>query len=569
MNRTHFCLIKTSIVFALLLLTSCAPVRDRRTLNDMEVLMPERPDSALAVLRGLQPRDLPGLHVRPLHALLLSEAFDKNYIDLTDDSLAIAANRYYGDHGTKLHRLKSWYYLGRIRFNSGNYAEAVICYDKALEYAESLTNYHYMGLINREISSAYSRVWDDKHAIEYMRRSSECFQCINENRYLEYNQLALSRLYRRVGKANESQVLLDSLLSVSDDKYLIAEAYRTAASLSSADSIISPYLTLEYFRKARESSLVKMSASDYSNLALAYARLRIPDSSSFYLEKAYHSIRTTVDSLAVEYDKYRIADYEGDYKLANKLLEHSVFAQDSIVQYVLGQSISFYQGNYYQNESRMNALKARMRALSYGIVILLLFLLALYLLSKNSKQRAMIVEEMARTSEVQQDLLTMCNENMEIGRAVATLFENRLNILQKLSDRYDMIDERYQQKNRENKRELTKDEIVDSFRNMMRDLRKDKDINISMEEILDSWKGGIMRKFRNVFGEDSPSGIRMSEEDFELAPYYFSGMKPKAISFLTGHSEHALRERKRRIKQRINYLNDTYSEEKVFFLSNL
>lgn len=426
-----------------------------------------------------------------------------------------------------------------------------------------------MGLINREISSAYSRVWDDKHAIEYMRRSSECFQCINENRYLEYNQLALSRLYRRVGKANESQVLLDSLLSVSDDKYLIAEAYRTAASLSSADSIISPYLTLEYFRKARESSLVKMSASDYSNLALAYARLRIPDSSSFYLEKAYHSIRTTVDSLAVEYDKYRIADYEGDYKLANKLLEHSVFAQDSIVQYVLGQSISFYQGNYYQNESRMNALKARMRALSYGIVILLLFLLALYLLSKNSKQRAMIVEEMARTSEVQQDLLTMCNENMEIGRAVATLFENRLNILQKLSDRYDMIDERYQQKDRENKRELTKDEIVDSFRNMMRDLRKDKDINISMEEILDSWKGGIMRKFRNVFGEDSPSGIRMSEEDFELAPYYFSGMKPKAISFLTGHSEHALRERKRRIKQRINYLNDTYSEEKVFFLSNL
>ncbi|MBR4133303.1 MAG: tetratricopeptide repeat protein, partial [Bacteroidales bacterium] len=121
------------------MMISCAPVRDRRTLNDMEALMPEKPDSALAVLRGLQPRDLPGLHVRPFHALLLSEALDKNYIDLTDDSLSLAANRYYGEHGTKLHRLKSWYYLGRIRFNSGNYAEAVICYNKALEYAETLT----------------------------------------------------------------------------------------------------------------------------------------------------------------------------------------------------------------------------------------------------------------------------------------------------------------------------------------------------------------------------------------------------------------------------------------------
>ena len=90
-----------------------------------------------------------------------------------------------------------------------------------------------------------------------------------------------------------------------------------------------------------------------------------------------------------------------------------------------------------------------------------------------------------------------------------------------------------------------------------------------MEEILDSWKDGIMRKFRSVFGENSSSGIRMSEEDFELAPYYFSGMKPRTISYLTGHTEHALRERKRRIKQRINSLNDAYSNEKSLFLSNL
>ena len=553
----------------ILLLSSCTPVRDRRTLNDMEALMPERPDSALAVLRGLQPRDLPGLHVRPLHALLLSEAFDKNYIDLTNDSLALAANCYYGEHGTKLHRLKSWYYLGRIRFNAGNYAEAVICYNKALEYAEVLTNNHYLGLINREIANAYDSVWDEEHAIEYTNKSSKFFLSAGENRYLEYNVLALARMYRKAGKVKESQRILDSLMQTSDDKYLLAETYRTAASLSSSDSVFSPRITLDYYKKTIDFSSTSLSAADYSNIALAYSRLGNPDSSLFYLNEANQHIRTLIDTIAVEFDRYRIADNEGDYKLANRLLEHSVFAQDSIVQSVLGQSISFYQGNYYQNESQMNALKARMRALTYGIVIMLLFLLALYLLSKNSKQKAIIVEEMARTSEVQQDLLTMCNENKEIGRAVATLFENRLNILQTLSERYDMIDESYQKKNRENKRELSRDEIVDSFRDMMRDLRKDKDVNISMEEILDSWKGGIMRKFRSVFGEDSPSNIRMSEEDFELAPLYFSGMKPKAISFLTGHSEHALRERKRRIKQRINYLDDAYSEEKALFLSNL
>lgn len=180
-----------------------------------------------------------------------------------------------------------------------------------------------------------------------------------------------------------------------------------------------------------------------------------------------------------------------------------------------------------------------------------------------------MVEEMTRTSEVQQELLSLRNDNQEIGRAVATLFENRLNILQTLSDKYDMIDEAYQQTGNGGMHKHLKGEIVDSFRDMMRHLRKDKDICISMEEILDSWKDGIMRKFRSVFGENSSSGIRMSEEDFELAPYYFSGMKPRTISYLTGHTEHALRERKRRIKQRINSLNDAYSNEKSLFLSNL
>ena len=552
-----------------LVMISCAPVRDRRTLNDMEALMPEKPDSALAVLRGLQPRDLPGLHVRPFHALLLSEALDKNYIDLTDDSLSLAANRYYGEHGTKLHRLKSWYYLGRIRFNSGNYAEAVICYNKALEYAETLTNYHYMGLINREIANAYDSVWDEEHAIEYTNTSSKYFISANENRYLEYNKLALARMYRKGGKVKESQRILDSLMQTSDDKYLLAETYRTAASLSSSDSIFSPRITLDYYKKAIDYSSTSLSAADYSNIALAYSRLGNHDSLFYYLREANQHIRTLIDTIAVEYDRYRIADNEGDYKLANRLLEHSVFAQDSIVQSVLGQSISFYQGNYYQNESRMNALKARMRALSYGIVIMFLFLLALYLLSKNSKQKAMIVEEMTRTSEIQQDLLAMCNENEEIGRAVTTLFENRLNILQTLSDKYDLIDEAYHHKKRENKPELSKDEIVDSFREMMRDLRKDKDINISMEEILNSWKGGIMRKFRSVFGKDSPSNIRMSEEDFELAPYYFSGMKQKTISYLTNHTEHSVKERKRRIKQRVEALDASFSDEKRLFLDNL
>ena len=562
---------RTAFVFLFLafLLASCAPIRDRRTLSEVEALMPERPDSALVVLRALQPRDLPGLHVRPLHALLLSEALDKNYIDLTDDSLALTANKYYGDHGSKLHRLKSWYYLGRIRFNAGNYAEAVICYNKALEYAEALTNYHYMGLINREIANAYDSVWDEYHAVDYIQKSIDAFQQGNEIRYSEYSKLALARLFRNQKDDNNSLRILNELTSHSSDAYILASAYELIAliQLSKKNPDIEDIEV--NMNRARIGVFLPENASRLSNLAIVRQMAGDSDSALFYISKASNAVNSMEDSISVVFSRYTIANTAGDVLQAKTLLEDYLALQDPAIYDKLKQSISFYQGNYYQNESRMNALKARMRAQSYGIVIILLVLLALYLLSKNRKQRAQIIEEMARTSEVQQDLIIMSNENKEIGRAVATLFENRLNILQTLSDKYDLLDEAYEKKRRENTEKLLRDELVDSFRDMMRDLRKDKDINISMEEILNSWKGGIMKKFRSVFGADSSSGIRMSEEDFELAPYYFSGMKQKTISYLTGFTENAIKVRKYRIKQKIENLNATFAEEKTLFLSNM
>ena len=251
MNRTLPCYLARIAVIALLLLTSCAPLRDRRTLNDMEALMPERPDSALAVLRGLQPRDLPGFHVRPLHALLLSEALDKNYIDLTDDSLALAAHKYYGEHGSKLHRLKSWYYLGRIRFNAGNYAEAVICYNKAIELAEAMANHHYIGLINREIANAYNSVWDDLHAIEYIKKSIDSFSAADEKRYVEFSKLALARMLRRRSSFTECDSLLNAMLKEVDDDYITACIYELKGlnGLSKEDSPIDSIQS--FFRSAR------------------------------------------------------------------------------------------------------------------------------------------------------------------------------------------------------------------------------------------------------------------------------------------------------------------------------
>ena len=557
------------LVVLIIVLSSCAPVRDRRTLNDVEALMPERPDSALAVLRGLQPRDLPGLHVRPLYALLLSEAFDKNYIDLTDDSLALAANKYYGEHGSKLHRLKSWYYLGRIRFNAGNYAEAVICYNKALEYAESLTNYYYLGLINREIGNAFDIVWDNYHASEKLKESVDNFRSANEDRYAAYSELALVSCLLKQKRYSEAETVLNTIQTNQYDRYLLASVSLKKAQLAVYEGSEKYDEILSDFYSAGIGKALPIKVGWLSEQAVVHQLAGHADSANFYLGLAEHAIKTRGDSVVFEYDKSQVEALRGNYSLAYELLNQSFHSQDSSVYAALQQSVSYYQSNYYQNEARVNVLKARNRFLISVLVSLILSVIILYLTVRNRRQREHILDEIAHTLEVEQELSKMKNEKEGMNRAMAILFENRVKILQKLSEQYDILEDKQQRKMREKGMELSRDEIVEMFRKNMKDLRKDKDVALSIEEILNTWKSEIMRKLRAIFGKDGTGNVRMTDEELNLAPFFFSGLKSKTISYLTGYTEPSLRVRKTRIRQKIQALDETFSKEKHLFLDNL
>ena len=75
-------------VVAVMIAVACGESRHiSDTHKQAEAVMQEYPDSALALLTAINPDELTTDRGRAMHALLLSQAYDKNYIDLTDDSL--------------------------------------------------------------------------------------------------------------------------------------------------------------------------------------------------------------------------------------------------------------------------------------------------------------------------------------------------------------------------------------------------------------------------------------------------------------------------------------------------
>ena len=76
------------IILLLLGITGCRkhyPVAEK--LLQAEAVMNEHPDSALNLLKGIAQSELQTQAHHARYALLYSQALDKNYIDLTNDSL--------------------------------------------------------------------------------------------------------------------------------------------------------------------------------------------------------------------------------------------------------------------------------------------------------------------------------------------------------------------------------------------------------------------------------------------------------------------------------------------------
>ncbi len=122
-----------TILFLVLCLASCNRHSEHwKTITAMERIIEERPDSVLNVLQTINVDELSGDEERAKHAMLLSMALDKNYIDKTDFDVLQPAIDYYEDNGSATDKLRTYYYQGRIYQNAGNDAMAMEAFVKAL-----------------------------------------------------------------------------------------------------------------------------------------------------------------------------------------------------------------------------------------------------------------------------------------------------------------------------------------------------------------------------------------------------------------------------------------------------
>ena len=111
------------VLYLIILFSSCSKDKFQTTirLDKAAELIEMNPDSSLTILNTLKLDNLSISAERARYALLKSMALDKNFIDVTNDSLTSIALLYYKKHGTPDEKLKAYYYNCIVYLNAEDY----------------------------------------------------------------------------------------------------------------------------------------------------------------------------------------------------------------------------------------------------------------------------------------------------------------------------------------------------------------------------------------------------------------------------------------------------------------
>ena len=541
---------KQLILLCLLAFPLVSCVRERALIREMdrvESCVNEKPDSALALIRVLDGLPLPTRGLRARHALLLTMAQDKCYIDVAEDSTILVAYNYYRHHGNKRERLLATYYLGVIKQNAGKPIDAALAFRDAEPLAQELEDYRQLSLIQRHLSHIFESNYDYVRALDYAEKAMDAAEKAGEHLIADYcrydKAIALISQFRY----EEAESCLAQIISSNDENSILySRASKKMAQVHIFGKNPDYVKAKQCFTEVANRKGTSFNCSDYGLLALISEKEKDSDRADSYLQIAEKMIRSSADSAIFYNDCRNVYDMRGDWEKAHWAKTEATNILDRVIIKTLRLSVTHAIENHYESEWEIERERSRSRLymiILLGTVLLIAFLSLFFFLRKKNQR---IMDDMARVQDVSTDL-------------VDTLIADKIKSLQRLSESYFSWDEHAIVKREHKVGKQSKEDIITSFRTQLGELRNDHSFISALEQTLNLTDDGIMEKARQLLSNEK-------ELDFSVLTLLFSGFSIKSISYLLRMSEASLRMRKTRFKQQFESMPEP---ERSLFLAKL
>ena len=536
-------------VIAIFLLNSCVSIHIENLLNDVETYISERPDSALAVLDSIDRDMLTTRQVRSHHALLHAMALDKNFIDVSDDSLALTALEYYESHGDRKYKARALYYLGLSYYYNQEYDKSIIEFTKAEDVAEKHDSL-YWDMTKIIQADLYKQTYN---SIEEMNclldaRSILC----NVSQYHYYvAELRLAQVYTDLDFFEKSKELYENLINI-DVQVISSRALRSLAYLNAVNPNGDSKYSVKLYEKILAESLEEcMTLKDYWAYAYSLGKSNRKEEAEGIINQLI-SIDTTIVS---DYWQYIFTKLNSDYKSALYHLEKVTEKNEEEVASALKQELSLRQRDYYAISSELTLYKMKLRT-SIFIIIICFFIMTIgYILNFLNRYKRKRQDEINKyieyIAEMSRQLDEVKNDGVKsLKKKYLELYKSKFEVLKSLSDQYLQTENRVDAERIMYKRVIS---LVDEIRN-------DAEHRARFEAMLDNDLDGIMTNFR----KELP---KLKEIDYSIFGYWIIGFDVTTISRLLDTSLNVVYIRRTRIKQQIKDKSPEHMEQFLEMIS--
>ena len=406
-------------------LTCCAVlscVDDSTVVTELdwaEAVMEAHPDSALTLLDTLDRRRLRTREARARHALLYSQALDKNYIELTTDSIIRPAAQYYARHGSPNDRLKAQYYLGCIFRNASDWEQAIEHFVNAEKYVDRATDWQAVGRLYSAKRAIYFDIYDFEKS---------------------YRDALLSAEY--YGKSGDVPLMVKALINAANCAYFLHN-YETADSLlhevkakhwdGSSMSNKSSYFSISlYLAVKTDSTAVKSILSEYLRT------VTVPEEMDWSAVANMYRMSGNLDSALWALERYPITypDYEEEaqYHILSSLIYEDLGLYDkayaSLKRYseIVGREdidkfeadTKFIEERYRHESEAIRHRNTVILIISGSVIALLLAAIILSNLRNKAKIAEITIAHERQEAEKKQQYLEDINTRLTEEKATLT-----------------------------------------------------------------------------------------------------------------------------------------------------
>lgn len=547
--KTHYLLIQYLFIVSIYgSISSCNSFLDETgcVLHTVEQCMEAHPDSALCLLESIpQPQQLKDEY-RANYYLLLTQARDKNYMDLSTDSSINYSVMYFKEKDNTSKYGKSMYYYGRVIQMCGDYPRALKIFLDAQQSLEDAKEYKILGLMSEDISIINrSQSFYDK-AIHHSRDAILYY-------YLAKDTLGVAYAHQTLATAFFLNQQIDSTRKYTKQSLHLLKANPLKLKVGAnklfglACSFQKEYLQAEfYFLKVlNENPNNKSRVHHYLSLGHLYQMMGRHNEAKEYLDKCIQSDKLNVRSeayshlsqIAISENKLKDALY---YKQLSDSLQYIVeneTKKTELVEIDKKHLVEKYTDEKFKTESKNRILYSIFLTILTLIIFILFILYEKYNSAKRqlSKNQKYIESNRNKINQYKKRIESYKRQQTEL----ATSFEDEIKILNdKIADL--SIDTR---------NFISKIDIE-----VLIKMLKNGDIvaeNITAEE----WKriyNLTNSLFHNALISLKTKHPRLTDHDIEILSFMLLGFSPKEMIILfDSKSGHTLSKAKLRLKERL------------------